>query len=68
MEKSLRELTNLPDVLVQIVCAFARPLPMPFQYLSFDRQWFCSEYDEAGLYGQYPQPETTLSGLTFAGW
>ena len=65
MEKSLRQFTKLPDVLIEIVCAFATPLPIPFEFFRFDRRSFCPEYNEAGLYGQYPQPETTLSGLSW---
>ena len=68
METSLREFTKLPDVLIEVVCAYAKPLPKPFEPFSFDRRWFCSEYNGDGLYGQYPQVETQLSGLTFAGW
>ena len=68
MEQSLLEFTKLPNVLVEIVCAFAEPPPRPFEPFSFDRRWFCSEYDGDGLYGQYPQAETALSGLTNWGW
>ena len=69
MEKSLSDLTKLPDVLVSIVCAYAKPLPKPFEPFSFDRRWFCgAEFDENRLYGQYPNVSTTLSGLTFEGW
>ena len=64
----LRQFTNLPDVLIQVVCAYAKTLPKPFEPFSFDRRWFCREYDGDGLYGQYPQVETALSGLTFEGW
>ena len=68
METSLREFTKLPDVLIEVVCAYAKPLPKPFEPFSFDRRWFCSEYDGNRLYGQYPQVETQLSGITFEGW
>jgi hypothetical protein len=52
--------TYVPHDLAILICAFAKPMPLPFNYWSLWKE--VPEYDSKGIYGHLPMCSTDLPG------
>ena len=50
----------VPRDLALLICAFAKPVPLPFNYWSLWKE--VPEYDSEGTYGHLPMSSSALPG------